>query len=61
MKKKKKNHKQTNEALRIQDSIAIISDSYGPELPSCEKIVLFHIWHTDIALLKLLGESRVFL
>lgn len=48
------------EALRIQDSIAIISDSYGPELPSCEKIVLFHIWHTDIALLKLLVESRGF-
>lgn len=49
------------EALRIQDSIAIISGSDGPELPSCEKVVLFHIWHTDIALLKLLGESRVFL
>lgn len=49
------------EALRIQHSIAIISDSDEPELPSCEKIVLFRIWHTDIALLKPLGESRVFL
>lgn len=49
------------EALQMRDSMAIISHSYGPDLPSCEKIVLFHIWHTDIALLKLLGGSRVFL
>lgn len=45
----------------MQDSIAIISHSYGPDHPSCEKIVLFHIWRTDIALLKHLGKSRVFL
>lgn len=45
----------------MQDSIAIISHSYGPDHPSCEKIALFRIWHTDIALLKRLGESRVFL
>lgn len=49
------------QALQMQDSIAIISHSYGPDHASCEKIVLFRIWHTDIALLKFLGESRVFL
>lgn len=40
----------------MQDSIAIISHSYGPDHP-CEKIALFRIWLTDIALLKRLGES----
>lgn len=59
MKKKPQTNKRG--AVNTRYSIAIISDSYGPELPSCEKIVLFHIWHTDIALLKLLGESQVFL
>lgn len=45
----------------MQDSIAIISRSYGPDHLSCEKIALFRIWHTDIALPKHLGKSRVFL
>lgn len=45
----------------MQDSIAIISRSYRLDHPSCEKIALFRIWHTDIALLKHLCESRVFL
>lgn len=39
-----------NQALWIWHSIAIISHSYGPDPPPCEKIVLFHIWHTDILL-----------